>query len=119
VVTDSAGGSYLDVSVPGGALVDRTGKATKKGWTFSATTPVGGAITSVKLTVKDGTGVTFKVAGKRASLPPLPGSLPVRTTLVLDPPQSTALCVETPFPGPPHVAPSCTLKRDGAQFTCG
>jgi len=91
---------------------------TKKGWRFSATTPVGGAITSVKLRVKDGTGVTFKVAGKHVSLPPLPGSLPVRATLVLDPPQSMDRCVETPFPGPPRVVPSCTVKRDGTQLTC-
>jgi hypothetical protein len=119
VVTDAAGGTYLDVSFPGGALVDRTGwKAAKKGWRFSATTPVGGAITSVKLRVKDGTGVTFKVAGKHVSLPPLPGSLPVRATLVLDPPQSMDRCVETPFPGPPRVAPSCTVKRDGTQLIC-
>jgi hypothetical protein len=119
VVTDAAGGTYLDVSVPGGALVDRTGwKATKKGWTFTSTTPAGGVITSVKLSVKDASGVTFKVAGKHASLPPLPGSLPVRATLVLDPPQSMDRCVETPFPGPPHVAPSCALKHDGVQLTC-
>jgi len=53
----------------------------------------------VKLSVKDGTSVTFKVAGKHASQPPVPGSLPVRATLV-DPPQSMDRCVETPFPGP-------------------
>jgi hypothetical protein len=119
VVTDVSGGTYLDVSVPGGALLDRTGwKVSKNGWGFTATTPVEGVITSVKLSVKDGTSVTFKVAGKHASLPPVPGSLPIRATLVLDPPQSMDRCVETPFPGPPHVAPSCALKRDGAQLTC-
>ncbi len=120
LVTDGVGATFLDVTVPGGAVVAGTGwKVGKHGWNFVATSPVGGAVTTVTLRVKNGTRVDFKVSGKHDTLPPLPTSLPIRATLVLDPPQSaTGLCTDATFPGPKGVAPVCTLKQEGRQLVC-
>jgi hypothetical protein len=120
LVVDGAGATFLDVTVPGGALVAGTGwKVVNHGWSFVAASPVGGAVMAATLKVKDGTRVDFKLSGKHDTLPPPPTSLPVRATLVLDPPQSaTGLCTDATFPGPKGVAPLCTLKREGTMLVC-
>jgi hypothetical protein len=120
LVADGVGATFLDVTVPGGAVAAGTGwKVGKHGWNFVATSPVGGAVTAVTLRVKNETRVDFKVSGKHDTLPPLPTSLPIRATLVLDPPQSaTGLCTDATFPGPKGVAPVCTLKQEGRQLVC-
>lgn len=121
LVTTAAGGTYLDVIVPRGSLLNGTGwRTVKSGWRFSAPAPVAGAVSAVTLKLREeGTRVDFQLRGKRATLPALPADLPLRATVVFDPPQSaTGLCTDASFPGPTGVAPSCALKRGGAQVSC-
>ena len=75
VAIDAANGTYLQVAVPGGALSNGTGWTSKgTGWSFVAASPVAGVVSTIKLAVKASTSVKFKVAGKSASLPPIPAS---------------------------------------------
>jgi hypothetical protein len=121
LITSAAGTELVDVTVPGGELINGRGwKRSKNGWRFASRSLVGGAVNSVSLTPREaGALLDFKVAGKRAVLPPPPPDLPLRATLVLDPPQATSgLCTDAEFPGPKGVAPTCVLKSGGRVVSC-
>ena len=115
LVQDSSGLVYLDTTAPGG--IGWT--TTAGGWVFRDDGP----ILSVKLKRnRSPTGafsVTLRTRGAWLTGPPPETSLPLKATVVLDPPfAQTGLCGELAFPGPPGVAPSCKLQRGGWAVTC-
>jgi hypothetical protein len=120
LVDDSEGVRYTDVTVapnppqPG----DRGWETTSSGWRFRGK----GAITSVKIkrigAVPGQLALSVEGRGVVGGAPPA-AHLPVKATVVLDPPFAvTGLCAEVTFPGPPGVNPSCTEKPGGQTVNC-
>jgi len=112
LLLDAPGGSYLDVTVPGGAY----DPGTRTGWkvmpgkfTFRSPTPVGGAVRAVQLKMSAATPGEFRVAitGRGGTFATTPLTAPVVARVMLDPP-TAAQCGETTFP-----AAACTARSWG------
>src|SRR5262249_36802619 len=107
LVDDSEGVRYADVTVaPNPPQFDDKGwQATSSGWRFRGK----GGITSVKIkriaSAPGQLALTVQGKGVVGGAPPA-AHLPVKATVVLDPPFAiTGLCAEVTFPGPPGVNP--------------
>jgi hypothetical protein len=123
LISDSAGGSLLDLVVPGG-LFDPVAKA---GWKAA---PSGASWKYVNRSAAAAAGVTgvairdlsrrlaglvhFSVKGRRGAYPVDPAALPLTALLVLDPPTAeTGQCGEATFADP---GPGCTTN--GTALRC-
>jgi hypothetical protein len=119
LVDDSEGVRYTDITVsPNSQLGYQGWEATSSGWRFRGK----GGITSVKIkrvaSVPGQVSLTVQGKGAVSGVPPA-AHLPVKVTVVLDPPfATTGLCAEVTFPGPPGINPSCTDQRSGATVNC-
>lgn len=120
LVDDSEAVRYTDVTVAPNPpqFGDKGWEATSSGWRFRGK----GAITSVKIKrAASAPGlltVTVQGRGIVSGVPP-EAHLPLKATVVLDPPfATTGLCAEVTFPGPPGVNPACTDHRDGTTVNC-
>jgi hypothetical protein len=120
LVVDAQGLLYTDLTVPPNPqpFGDQGWQVTSSGWRFRGK----GRITSVKIkrTASSPGELMLTMRGKDVvfGVPPQ-ANLPVKATVVLDPPfATTGLCAEVVFPGPPGVNPSCTDQRDGSTVNC-
>ena len=120
LIDDAEAVRYTDITVAPNPpqFGDRGWEATSSGWRFRGK----GAITSVKIKrAASAPGLlTVSVQGRGivAGVPP-EAHLPLKATVVLDPPfATTGLCTEVTFPGPPGVNPTCTDHRDGTTVNC-
>jgi hypothetical protein len=111
---------YTDITVAPNPpqFGDKGWEATSSGWRFRGK----GAITSIKIKrAASAPGLlTVSVQGRGivSGVPP-EAHLPLKATVVLDPPfATTGLCAEVTFPGPPGVNPTCTDHRDGTTVSC-
>jgi hypothetical protein len=132
VVDDSEGTSVVDATIPGG-MVDA---ATGVGWTVDTTgkawryknggkiVPLVGGISRIALRdVSNAIGnsvqghLKFVVVGKRGSYAMDVAKIPVKGTLVLDPPTaSTGECAVAIFPGLPTA--TCAVDGTGGTLQC-
>jgi cysteine-rich repeat protein len=120
VLTDSEGGSILDVTLPGGLYdavlrVGWTVKGNGTKWTYDNKSPAPpGGIVKIKVQDRSATTpglVKFGVKGKYGTYSLLPANLPVTALLALAPPAATTpQCAQASFPGPPP-APSCAMHN--------
>ena len=120
--TDGIG---LDVTIPGGSYDAVTGtgwkdngRGTRK---FASRVPVGGAINRVTLRIPSSRPQELQVAvvGRRGSHAPATVALPIYAAMAfpgIGP--GFGVCGESRFPGPPGVAPSCTLRPRAATVIC-
>ena len=120
LIDDAQGLRYTDLTVPPNPpqFGDKGWEATSSGWKFRGK----GRITSVKIKrIASSPGelvLTMRGRDVVFGAPP-PANLPVKVTVVLDPPfATTGLCAEVVFPGPPGVNPSCTDQSDGSSVSC-
>jgi len=120
LVDDSESVRYTDITVSPNPpqFGDQGWEVTSSGWRFRGK----GGITSVKIkrvaSVPGQVSLTVQGKGAVSGVPPA-AHLPVKATVVLDPPfATTGLCAEVTFPGPPGVNPSCTDQRSGATVNC-
>jgi hypothetical protein len=120
LVDDSEGVRYTDVTVPPNPqpFNDKGWQATSSGWSFHGK----GRITSVKIkriaSMPGELALTVQGRDVVGGVPPA-AHLPVKATVVLDPPFAlTGLCAEVTFPGPPGVNPSCTEQPSGRTVNC-
>jgi hypothetical protein len=122
MLMDGAGGTLLDATIPGGAY----SSATKAGWTKNGASTkfkyrngsasLIGGIKSLLLASNVATPGTLKatVRGKRGSYAVAAAQLPVKATLVIDPPTaSTGQCGESQFS-----RASCKFNASGSDLTC-
>jgi hypothetical protein len=125
MITDAGGQTIVDATIPPGLYSD----ATLSGWKVNGPHTAfvyknkGGTITSlqgvnkvvVKRSLKVPGQVKFNVSAVGGAYP-LPGSLPVKGTVILDPPYATTnQCGDAIFPGPTkpvcaYTAPAGTIK---------
>lgn len=116
LLTAADGASLLDVTVPGGAAW----RAKPTSWSYRDKLGTAGGIT--KLLVKGSTKApgTLKIAVKaaHATLAPMPASLPLTATFVIDVPNATTgQCTERKFVGPAP-SPACAFNKKGTALRC-
>jgi hypothetical protein len=126
LVTDATGQTIVDATVPPGLW----NAATASGWkvnggqTTFAYKNKGGTIVSLqgvsKVTLKKSTKVPgqvrFNIAADGGSYP-LPASLPVKGTIILDPPYAADnQCGDAVFPGP--TSPACAFVSPPGTIKC-
>jgi hypothetical protein len=123
---DSAGGTVLDVSIPGGAYdaVDRVGwRVNGSGTAFTyknlgIPTPLiqGVYKAQLKLSTKTPGQVKFAVAGKSGSYPVVGANMPLTGTFVIDAPYATTnQCGDAVYLGPVNV---CTYVPTSGLVKC-
>jgi hypothetical protein len=118
LVTNAAGASVLDATVPGGAYsaATRTGWSTSpSSWTYRSPSGISRFQLQPRGPVPGR--YKFRVQGREGNYAVGPGGLPLAGVLVLDPPTAeTGQCGEARFPGAP--APACTLNGSGTTVNC-
>ncbi len=126
IITDAGGQTIVDATVPPGAYNDTTASGWKANGPETAFVykNQGGTIPSlagvskvvVKRSLKNPGEVRFNVSAIGGSYP-LPGSLPVKGTVILDPPYaSNNQCGDAVFPGP--TKPSCAYVAPAGTVKC-
>ena len=121
LVTDSNGGTILDVTIPGGAydsILKIGWKLTRKGafatYYDRSLTPTHGIYKAVLHTTKIPGELKFSLLGKKSNYSVSALALPVHATVVVDSPQATTgQCGEVLWPGPLRPSPTCTLSSKG------
>ncbi len=126
IFVDGAGTTIVDAAIPPGlfdALTNAGWKANSKGTTFLYKN-LGGGVPLIegvtKILIKKNTKVPgqvrFSVQARNGGYP-LPASLPMRGTLILDPPYaSTNQCGDALFPGPQ--SPACAFVAPPGTIKC-
>jgi cysteine-rich repeat protein len=126
LIEDATGAPVLDATVAGGAYdsVTREGwkvNGSATAWTYKSpgTQPQGITVVGVKTSSNSPGLVKLKAKGKDGSYAVAPANLPVRVTVVLDPPTAaTGECVEATWTAPPPVVPSCSAVATGNVVKC-
>jgi hypothetical protein len=129
IVRDGTDGLVVDATIAGGTYdpVTRTGwrvNLTGTTWTYKAvgTQPQGITTVGLKTIPKTPGLVKFKVKGKNGTYAVdtlNPAVLPLRATLILDPPAATTgQCIELTFPATPPARPSCSVAGPGTVVKC-
>lgn len=126
VIEDAAGGAVLGVTIPPGpfsgtpfgGLGWRVGTR-RSTYVNEWLTPLAG-VYSATVTVRDGS-VSLRLKARRVPWPISPDRLPLKATVVFDPPLGeTGRCGEATFPGTPGPPPGRTCKANatGTSVTC-
>lgn len=129
IVRDGTDGLVVDATIAGGTYdpATRTGwrvNGTGRTWTYRAagTQPQGITTVGLKTVSKTPGLVKFKVKGKNGTYAVdtlNPAVLPLRATLILDPPAATTgQCIELTFPATPPARPSCRVAGPGTVVKC-
>ncbi|HEV7733729.1 MAG TPA: metallophosphoesterase [Candidatus Binatia bacterium] len=127
IMTDAAGGTILDTTVPAGAY----DALTRAGWTVNGagtaftyknagtTVPLNDGIYKVSFKRQGAVGqYKFTIVGKNGTYPVPPTALPITATVIVDTPQATTgQCADAIFPGP-KPAPTCTIDASGNTVKC-
>jgi hypothetical protein len=115
---DGQGGSLVDAIIPGRSRMEHD--ATHTTWKYlSSGTPIAGI---TKVVVKDLAAklpgrVRFSISGRLPSFSVAGLALPLKGTVVLDPPNATTgQCVETAFDG--ELAKGCAFHRATSPLKC-
>ncbi|HZR80957.1 MAG TPA: fibronectin type III domain-containing protein [Candidatus Binatia bacterium] len=127
LLTDANGGTIVDATIPGGIYEFNA----RFGWTINGAgttytyrnfgNPVPLVEGIYRVTVKKSTRVPgqvqFSVSGKSGSYAVAAAALPLKATIVLDPPYAeTNQCGEAVFPGP--ASPTCTYVTRAGVVKC-
>jgi hypothetical protein len=127
LVTGALDGTLVvDATIPAGAydVGTRTGwkvNGSATSWTYKnpGTHPEGITVVGVRTAASTPGLVKVKGKGKSGTYPVTPANLPLRTTVVLDPPASASgLCVEALWPATPPGRPTCALASAGSVVKC-
>jgi len=119
LIQDATGATALDVGIPGGGLQWKKNAAATSFLYRSVGDPIEG-ITKVKVKRNaHSPGIwKFLVLGRRGTYGVVPAHLPLKGTLVLDPPMArTGQCGESLFPGP-SPAPYCSFNSNRGVVLC-
>ena len=130
LIHDALGTQVLDTTIPGGAF----DLATQEGWSkrtdgnvfiYRHTGEIVPLIDGVKKVVIRNQSnrspglLKFVLVGRNGSYGVAPANIPIRVTVVIDPPVAmTGQCAEAVFPGPPPLVPTCTMAPDGSVLIC-
>jgi len=117
LVDDASARNVADVAVPGGAYDGTRGwTTTVRSWKYRDRTGSGVVRIGLKLSAATPGLIRVTMKGRNGTWPVSPHALPVKVTIVLDPPCApTGECGVATFPGP---SPSCALERGGAMLLC-
>jgi uncharacterized delta-60 repeat protein len=107
-----ASGVSFDITVPGGSGWTTRSRGGRTTWSFRSATPVGGAVTKLRLRRDAGGSLAVVVSGTRGSFAFDPVQMPA--TLSIGFPDASA-CGELRVDGS---AANCTLSSSGATLTC-
>ncbi len=118
LLSDAAGTEVLDVTLPGGHdAIMRTGWTSRgtSRWRYDGGVDGPGGIVRVTLRVSPTSGlVKFKVSGKNATYPLDTARVPVRATLVFDPPAAVSGRCGQVSAWPER----CTVSASGSTVSC-
>jgi hypothetical protein len=125
IIQNGAGATLSDTTIPGGAFDTNT----LQGWITIGPRWIflhkGKGVSGIrKVVIKDRSNhspglLKFSISAKKASYSVLPGDLPVKALLVLDPPTATSgQCGRATFPGPAPTFPACNLSLSGNTLLC-